>query len=161
MILAAEALFSASIMMSSSMRCRFTGLDVGCTTKTSMPRTLSTICTLISPSLNLADDGVPQREVHPLADLLRQCRIGVSAEYFYLLTSQFYHREPHSSRILVRGQGVEPRLKASKASVLPLDDPRIEACCTATMICLRNIKRIGVRLSLCVRCRIGRTATLV
>jgi hypothetical protein len=25
---------------------------------------------------------------------------------------------------LVRGQGVEPRFKASKASVLPLDDPR-------------------------------------
>ena len=43
--------------------------------------------------------------------------------------------------ILVRGQGLEPRLKASKASVLPLDDPRSKAVGPG-----KN-QRIGMRLS--------------
>ena len=42
---AADARLNASIMMSSSIRLSFTGGEVGCMTKTSAPRTFSSICT--------------------------------------------------------------------------------------------------------------------
>ena len=50
MIRRAEARFSASIMMSSSMSVSFTGGHVGWITNTSAPRTFSLICTYTSPS---------------------------------------------------------------------------------------------------------------
>ena len=46
----AEARFSASIISSTSIRWRSTGVQVGWTTKTSAPRTFSRICRRISPS---------------------------------------------------------------------------------------------------------------
>ncbi len=48
----ADARLSASIMISSSMRVSLTGGQVGCTTKTSAPRTFSFTCTKTSPSEN-------------------------------------------------------------------------------------------------------------
>jgi len=56
----AEARFRASIMTSSSMRWSFTGGHVGWMMKTSTPRTLSRISTLISPSLNLFTSADPR-----------------------------------------------------------------------------------------------------
>ena len=35
------------------------------------------------------------------------------------------HRHLIAGELMVRGQGVEPRLRAPKAPVLPLDDPRL------------------------------------
>ena len=49
--LAADARWHASAMIKSSIRFSFTGGQVGCTMKTSRPRTFSMISTLISPSL--------------------------------------------------------------------------------------------------------------
>src|SRR3989338_2935915 len=48
-----EALFRASIIIRSSIRLSLTGVQVGWTTNTSLPRIFSSILTLISPSLNL------------------------------------------------------------------------------------------------------------
>src|ERR1035441_1124235 len=48
----AEARFSASISSSNCIRCWSTGSQVGCTMKTSAPRTFSSICTYVSPSEN-------------------------------------------------------------------------------------------------------------
>jgi VIT1/CCC1 family predicted Fe2+/Mn2+ transporter len=49
----ADARLAASIIMSNSIRCRFTGGDVLFTRNTSRPRTFSPICMFISPSLNV------------------------------------------------------------------------------------------------------------
>ena len=45
--------FSASVRIKSSIRLEFAGAHVGWMTKTSLPRTLSPIWTLISPSLKV------------------------------------------------------------------------------------------------------------
>src|SRR5512143_2510105 len=50
----ADARLNASIIISSSIRWSFTGLDVGCITNTSVPLTFSFTFTFISPSLKVA-----------------------------------------------------------------------------------------------------------
>jgi hypothetical protein len=55
-----EARFSASIMMRSSIRFVFPGVQIDCTTKTSIPRTLSSISTWISPSLKFRTSAFPR-----------------------------------------------------------------------------------------------------
>ena len=55
----AEARFSASIMMSSSMRLLFTGEQVDWTTNTSLPRTVSYRETKISPSEKVPTSDSP------------------------------------------------------------------------------------------------------
>ena len=55
----AEARFSASIMSSNSIKCRSTGVQVGCTAKTSAPRTFSRICRRISPSEKGSTSAAP------------------------------------------------------------------------------------------------------
>src|ERR1700722_19415075 len=55
----AEARFRASIMSNNSIRWRSTEVHVGCTTKTSAPRTFSRICKRISPSENGSTSAEP------------------------------------------------------------------------------------------------------
>src|SRR5699024_12510959 len=56
----AEARFSASIIIKSSIICLFTGEEVDCTTYTSQPRVLSSILIWISPSLNVETVHLPR-----------------------------------------------------------------------------------------------------
>ncbi len=49
----AELLLSASVKINNSIKLTFAGAQVDWIIKTSLPLTLSLICTLISPSLNL------------------------------------------------------------------------------------------------------------
>jgi hypothetical protein len=56
---AADARLHASAMISSSIRLSFTGGQVGCTMKTSLPRTFSMISTLTSPSLKRPTNARP------------------------------------------------------------------------------------------------------
>jgi hypothetical protein len=59
LILEADALLKASIMIKSSIKFSLTGVQVGWTTNTSTPRTLSSIAQLISPSENLDTLALP------------------------------------------------------------------------------------------------------
>ncbi len=56
---AAEERLMASTMTSSSIRLSLVGAQVGCTMKTSLPRTFSMISTMISPSLNMSTTALP------------------------------------------------------------------------------------------------------
>ena len=61
MIDPADARLSASMVTSSSIRCWFTGAQVGCTMKQLTPRTFSPISTKISPSEKVVTSNAPGR----------------------------------------------------------------------------------------------------
>ncbi len=73
---AADARWHASAMIKSSMRFSFTGGHVGCTMKTSRPRTFSMISTLISPSLKRPDRDAAERQ----AQVITRCRARARGE---------------------------------------------------------------------------------
>src|SRR5205085_2607928 len=73
----AEARLSASIIKSSSMILWSVGLQVGWTTKTSAPRTLSSIRMRVSPFLNFPTSARPRGL--PRASVISGARAGVAA----------------------------------------------------------------------------------
>ena len=62
------------------MRFSFTGGQVGCTMKTSRPRTFSMISTLISPSLKRPTRDAAEREAQVERDVARQSGVSLAGE---------------------------------------------------------------------------------
>ncbi len=80
----AEARLSASISKSSCIKCTSTGSQVGCTMKTSAPRTFSSICTYVSPSENLLIQAWPIGKPRNSQMSLARASFAVPEKIFHL-----------------------------------------------------------------------------
>ena len=107
----------ASSMTSSSIRFSLTGGPVGCTTKTSAPRTLSWIWNQTSPSLKRGEVGAAEGHAQEAGDGLAQRGVRAPGEDPQLSThaprrSLPFVRRPHR---LAGAEGFEPSNTGSKA----------------------------------------------
>jgi len=76
----ALALLAASIMIKSSIRLSLTGADVDWMMNKSLPRTVSSMCTLISPSLNWPTSMPPSSVFNFLAIASARGRLELPAK---------------------------------------------------------------------------------
>ena len=115
---AAEARCKASTVTSNSIRLLLVGAQVGCTTKTSRPRTFSVISTIISPSLNSLIVDLPRCRRNLLAI---SCASGGLALPEYFEFAGTHIRGPASDFELQRLDGENIASKDLKGKVILLD----------------------------------------
>src|SRR5581483_7985480 len=125
----AEARLKESSITRSSIRLSFTGGQVGCTTKTSAPRTFSSIWTKTSPSENRATSACPRASPRMPAISSASWRFALPEKSFSsygIASPPDPRREPgrapgaRASRSLVGAGGFEPPVRDPKSRALPL-----------------------------------------
>ena len=90
----ADARFSASTMISSSIRLSLVGAQVDCSTNTSLPRTFSNNSTITSPSENRETCALPRRMFRLMRDRSRQARIRVAGEHHQVIGDHLHRHAP-------------------------------------------------------------------
>ena len=108
----AEARLKASTIISSSIRLLFTGPQVDCTTKTSEPRTVSSMETEISPSAKLVTvlrpRGSPSASAISLATLALAVKILMSLPCMFILSPSLFRGRAPSTTFFFLPPGKPP-----------------------------------------------------